>query len=180
MRISPIVLSAAIELACVGSSRMAQNEILTSSSSSNRNYSFEEIMIAAAVAGVSTGTTTTQKNSWRSQRKTELSTEFFLIPDVHNSHDNNSLSSVASVISVPAPNRTITVGHNMRNIGLNGGGGGDGSRIIPGVRLHGGIYSSGILRPRTWAMPLAALSAAAMLLMAAFEIFVLLKVKKQQ
>lgn len=171
MRISPVVLSAAVELACVGG-RMAQNDIINTS-----NYSFEEIMIAAAVAGVSTGTTTTktnlQKNIWKTQRKTELSTEFFLIPDInYSNNDNNSISSVASVISVPAPNRTISIGHNIKNGILNS----DGTKLMPGVRLHGGIYG-GILRQKTWAMPLVALSAAAMLLMAAFEIFVLLKVR---
>lgn len=93
----------------------------------------------------------------------ELSTEFFLVPsDV--AMDKNGLASVASVISVPAPNRTVSV-----------------FKMPPGkknqeIEVDTRPYSRSLLRQRPWALPLAALSAATMLLMAGFEVFVLLKV----
>lgn len=92
-------------------------------------------------------------------RDYELSTEFFLVP----SEIGHGLASVASVISVPAPNRTITV-----------------FRTPPGVKKSQEVEMrptpKSLLKQRPWALPLAALSAAAMLLMAGFEVFVLFKV----
>lgn len=93
----------------------------------------------------------------------ELSTEFFLVPS-DAAMDKNGLASVASVISVPAPNRTVSV-----------------SRLPPGkkspeIEADTQPYPRSLLRQRPWALPLAALSAATMLLMAGFEVFVLLKV----
>ncbi|XP_044585053.1 uncharacterized protein LOC123265394 isoform X1 [Cotesia glomerata] len=171
MRVSPIILSAAARLAWLDG-RMTHEDIiasaLVSSTSSlstttttrtaaRESISFEAMMITAAVAGVSTGTTTTGP---------ELSTEFFLIPDSHHP-DKNNLASVASVISVPAPNQTISI-YPPPRFPI------DDTRIpgYPVVTPH-----QTILRQRTWALPLAALSAAAMLLMVAFEIFVLLKAR---
>ena len=108
-----------------------------------------------------TGTTAIRAEA---SRDYELSTEFFLVPsDV--AMDRNGLASVASVISVPAPNRTVSV-----------------FRVPPGKKKSQEIetdarpYSRSLLRQRPWALPLAALSAATMLLMAGFEVFVLLKV----
>jgi len=92
-------------------------------------------------------------------RDYELSTEFFLVP----SEIGHGLASVASVISVPAPNRTVSV-----------------FRTPPGIRKSQEVdmrpTPKSLLKQRPWALPLAALSAAAMLLMAGFEVFVLLKV----
>ncbi|XP_012537730.3 uncharacterized protein LOC105837471 [Monomorium pharaonis] len=94
-------------------------------------------------------------------RDYELSTEFFLVPSEIGHH---GLASVASVISVPAPNRTITV-----------------FRTPPGVRKSQEVEMrptpKSLLKQRPWALPLAALSAATMLLMAGFEIFVLFKAR---
>lgn len=169
MRVSPIILSAAARLAWLDG-RMTHEDIIASAlvsspsslsttttrTAARESISFEAMMITAAVAGVSTGTTTTGP---------ELSTEFFLIPDSHHP-DKNNLASVASVISVPAPNQTISI-YPPPRFPI------DDTRIpgYPVVTPH-----QTILRQRTWALPLAALSAAAMLLMVAFEIFVLLKV----
>ncbi|EZA62454.1 uncharacterized protein LOC105275549 isoform X2 [Ooceraea biroi] len=90
----------------------------------------------------------------------ELSTEFFLVP----SEIGHGLASVASVISVPAPNRTVSV-----------------FRTAPGVRKSQEAEMrptpKSLLKQRPWALPLAALSAATMLLMAGFEVFVLLKAR---
>lgn len=93
----------------------------------------------------------------------ELSTEFFLVPS-DATMDKNGLASVASVISVPAPNRTVSV-----------------FKMPPGkksqeIETDTRPYPRSLLRQRPWALPLAALSAATMLLMAGFEVFVLLKV----
>ncbi|KOC58941.1 hypothetical protein WH47_01221 [Habropoda laboriosa] len=94
----------------------------------------------------------------------ELSTEFFLVPsDV--AMDKNGLASVASVISVPAPNRTVSV-FKMPSEKKS-------QEIEPDTRP----YSRSLLRQRPWALPLAALSATTMLLMAGFEVFVLLKAR---
>lgn len=102
-----------------------------------------------------TGTTAAQ-----SSNDYELSTEFFLVPgDV--AMDRNGLASVASVISVPAPNRTVSVLKTPPK-----------KEAEPDTRS----YPRSLLRQRPWALPLAALSAATMLLMAGFEVFVLLKV----
>lgn len=108
-----------------------------------------------------TGTTAIRAQA---SRDYELSTEFFLVPsDV--AMDRNGLASVASVISVPAPNRTVSV-----------------FRMPPGKKKNQEMetdarpYPRSLLRQRPWALPLAALSAATMLLMAGFEVFVLLKV----
>lgn len=94
-------------------------------------------------------------------RDYELSTEFFLVPSEIGQH---GLASVASVISVPAPNRTITVFRSPS----------------PGVKKGQEVEvrptPKSLLKQRPWALPLAALSAAAMLLMASFEVFVLFKV----
>lgn len=96
----------------------------------------------------------------------ELSTEFFLVPGLDAAVDRNGLASVASVISVPAPNRTVSV-----------------HKLPPGrkrgqaeIEADTRAYPRSLLRQRPWALPLAALSAATMLLMAGFEVFVLLKV----
>ncbi|XP_043513475.1 uncharacterized protein LOC122530511 [Frieseomelitta varia] len=109
-----------------------------------------------------TGTTAIRAEA---SRDYELSTEFFLVPsDV--AMDRNGLASVASVISVPAPNRTVSV-----------------FKVPPGKKKSQEIetdarpYSRSLLRQRPWALPLAALSAATMLLMAGFEVFVLLKAR---
>lgn len=105
-----------------------------------------------------TATATAMARAPRS-RDYELSTEFFLVP----AEIGHGLASVASVISVPAPNRTITV-----------------FRTPPGVRKTQEVEMrptpKSLLKQRPWALPLAALSAAAMLLMAGFEVFVLFKV----
>ncbi|XP_003691020.1 uncharacterized protein LOC100867641 [Apis florea] len=103
-----------------------------------------------------TGTTAAQ-----SSNDYELSTEFFLVPgDV--AMDRNGLASVASVISVPAPNRTVSVLKTLPK-----------KEAEPDTRS----YPRSLLRQRPWALPLAALSAATMLLMAGFEVFVLLKAR---
>ncbi|EFN63794.1 hypothetical protein EAG_10132 [Camponotus floridanus] len=95
-------------------------------------------------------------------RDYELSTEFFLVPSEIGQH---GLASVASVISVPAPNRTITVFRSPS----------------PGVKKGQEVEvrptPKSLLKQRPWALPLAALSAAAMLLMASFEVFVLFKAR---
>ncbi|XP_058800388.1 uncharacterized protein LOC131669497 [Phymastichus coffea] len=84
------------------------------------------------------------------QLRAELSTEYFL----QVSPADRRRSQVASVVSVPAA--------------------GDASApraAAPAPRPQP------LLRPQPWALPLLALSAAAMLLMAAFEVFVLLKAR---
>ncbi|EGI62447.1 hypothetical protein G5I_09232 [Acromyrmex echinatior] len=112
--------------------------------------------------GPSSGITATAMMTSRAPRSRdyELSTEFFLVP----SEIGHGLASVASVISVPAPNRTITV-----------------FRTPPGVRKSQEVEMrptpKSLLKQRPWALPLAALSAAAMLLMAGFEVFVLFKAR---
>ncbi|CAK9796399.1 hypothetical protein ANTPLA_LOCUS762 [Anthophora plagiata] len=94
----------------------------------------------------------------------ELSTEFFLVPsDV--AIDKNGLASVASVISVPAPNRTVSV-FKMPS-----------EKKSQEIETDTRPYSRSLLRQRPWALPLAALSATTMLLMAGFEVFVLLKAR---
>lgn len=114
--------------------------------------------VAASWLGPSSGSAAATARELRS-RDYELSTEFFLVP----SEIGHGLASVASVISVPAPNRTISV-----------------FRTPPGVRKSHEIdmrpTPKSLLKQRPWALPLAALSAAAMLLMAGFEVFVLFKV----
>ncbi|XP_014475862.1 PREDICTED: uncharacterized protein LOC106745099 [Dinoponera quadriceps] len=97
-------------------------------------------------------------------RDYELSTEFFLVP----SEIGHGLASVASVISVPAPNRTVTVYRTPPN---NRKG-----QVEHEVEIRPTAPRS-LLKQRPWALPLAALSAAAMLLMAGFEVFVLLKAR---
>lgn len=106
-----------------------------------------------------TGTTATRVQA---SKDYELSTEFFLVPG-DASMDKNGLASVASVISVPAPNRTVSV------FGAAG-------KTNEEIEADTQPYSRSLLRQRPWALPLAALSAATMLLMAGFEVFVLLKV----
>ncbi|XP_032672776.1 uncharacterized protein LOC116844824 isoform X2 [Odontomachus brunneus] len=96
-------------------------------------------------------------------RDYELSTEFFLVP----SEIGHGLASVASVISVPAPNRTVTV---FRTPPSRKG------QLEHEVEMRPTTPRS-LLKQRPWALPLAALSAAAMLLMAGFEVFVLLKAR---
>lgn len=95
-------------------------------------------------------------------RDYELSTEFFLVPP----EISHGLASVASVISVPAPNRTVTV---FRTPPSRKG------QVEHEVEVRPTTPRS-LLKQRPWALPLAALSAAAMLLMAGFEVFVLFKV----
>lgn len=118
----------------------------------------------------------------------ELSTEFFLVPDVVADKSGDDLASVASVVSIPTPNRTISIYRGAGNRGGNNLGGQTrgGFPVDDNARIHAtggtvGVVSvptqQPILRQRNWALPLAALSAAAMLLMASFEIFVLLKVR---
>ncbi|XP_046427712.1 uncharacterized protein LOC124183355 [Neodiprion fabricii] len=91
----------------------------------------------------------------------ELSTEYFLVPQVP---DRTGGVSVASVVSVPGPNRTISIFRGGQP-GRNGAGG----------FAHPTAQS--LLRQQPWALPLAALSAAAMIFMAGFEVFVLLKAR---
>lgn len=86
----------------------------------------------------------------------ELSTEYFLVP----ARVPDNRASVASVVSVPGPNRTISIFR-----------GGQPARSYPQP-----ANAQNLLRQQPWALPLAALSAAAMIFMAGFEIFVLLKV----
>ncbi|XP_025161954.1 uncharacterized protein LOC105183617 isoform X2 [Harpegnathos saltator] len=96
-------------------------------------------------------------------RDYELSTEFFLVP----SEIGHGLASVASVISVPAPNRTVSVFRTPPNRK---------GQAEHEVEMRPTTPRS-LLKQRPWALPLAALSAAAMLLMAGFEVFVLLKAR---
>ncbi|XP_011690123.1 PREDICTED: uncharacterized protein LOC105451401 [Wasmannia auropunctata] len=120
------------------------------------------VTATAGWLGPSSGITATAMATSRTSRSRdyELSTEFFLVP----SEIGHGLASVASVISVPAPNRTITV-----------------FRTPPGVRKSQEVdmrpTPKSLLKQRPWALPLAALSAAAMLLMAGFEVFVLFKAR---
>lgn len=162
MRLSPIVLSTAARLVCLGGTMGHDDKILADSF--GETVSYEAMMIAAAVAGVSTGTTTTSHP--------QLSTEFFLVPS--QQPDKNNLASVASVVSVPAPNRTISIYQTPRfpleDSRMPG------HPVLTATTTTGLHHQHSILRQRSWALPLAALSAAAMLIMAAFEIFVLLKV----
>ncbi|XP_067215974.1 uncharacterized protein [Linepithema humile] len=112
---------------------------------------------AASRLGPSSGSAAARTSR---SRDYELSTEFFLVP----SEIGHGLASVASVISVPAPNRTVTV-----------------FRTPPGVRKSQEVEMrptpKSLLKQRPWALPLAALSAAAMFLMAGFEVFVLFKAR---
>ncbi|XP_015597323.1 uncharacterized protein LOC107268760 isoform X2 [Cephus cinctus] len=128
------------------------------------------ILLSAATAwlGRTTGQYLIPKNS---EGRPELSTEFFLVPDVSEKNSVANVASVASVISVPAPNRTISIfrGHPGRT-------------GYPAEVQVSGIPSSTVvqqplLRQQPWALPLAALSAAAMFLMVGFEVFVLLKAR---
>ncbi|KAK0174906.1 hypothetical protein PV327_010618 [Microctonus hyperodae] len=153
MRVSPVIITAAARLVWLDVS-MARDDI-NSSLIGVGSVTYEKMMIAAAVAGVSTGTTTT--------KRPELSTEFFLIPE--SLSEKNGIASVASVVSIPAPNRTISIQQLPPRFPT------DDSRVTM-INVH-----QTILRQRSWALPLAALSASAMLLMAAFEIFVLLKAR---
>ncbi|KAK0160959.1 hypothetical protein PV328_008306 [Microctonus aethiopoides] len=153
MRVSPVIITAAARLAWLDVN-MAHHDI-NSSSIGLGSVTYEKMMIAAAVAGVSTGTTTT--------KRPELSTEFFLIPE--SLPEKNGIASVASVVSIPAPNRTISIQQSPPRFPT------DNSHVTM-TNVH-----QTILRQRSWALPLAALSALAMLLMAAFEIFVLLKAR---
>lgn len=75
-------------------------------------------------------------------------------------------NEVASVVSVPAPNRTFSIFRGPVT-----------HRHPADDHPHvGGPLTLPLFRPQPWALPLAALSAAAMLLMALFEVFVLFKV----
>lgn len=103
----------------------------------------------------------------RASKDYELSTEFFLVPGLDVAVDKNGLASVASVISVPAPNRTVSV-YKIPPPGRK--------RSQAEIEADTRAYPRSLLRQRPWALPLAALSAATMLLMAGFEVFVLLKV----
>ncbi|XP_011308918.1 uncharacterized protein [Fopius arisanus] len=152
MRVSPIVFSAVAVLG--GRTATADGP-----------DSAYEMMI-----GLSTGTTTMRTIGLIRRNPAELSTEFFVIPDVGAVGGNNSVGSVASVINVPPPNRTISISHPTRNVGYV-----EDTRFTPGAP-HSNFYQN-VLRERSWALPLAALSAAVMLLMAVFEIFVLLKAR---
>ncbi|XP_015110964.1 uncharacterized protein LOC107037108 [Diachasma alloeum] len=163
MRVSPIVFSAG--LAVLG------GRTAWADASPPESPGYEAMMIAAAAAGVTTGATTMKTIGFMKRSRTELSTEFFVIPDVAEGSGNGSVGSVASVISVPPPNRTISINHPTRNIGYAEDG-----RFTPGVSVNAPYYQN-ILRERSWALPLAALSAAVMLLMAVFEIFVLFKAR---
>ena len=107
-----------------------------------------------------------QKISSYSEYRPELSTEFFLVP-VNVAPEKNG-ASVASVVSVPAPNRTISI---YRGPGRPSSGNMEDPKVGPVTR------SWPLMRPQPWALPLAALSAATMFLMAGFEIFVLCKVR---
>lgn len=100
--------------------------------------------------------------------RAELSTEFFLVPELFDR--NSTGGSVATVISVPAPNRNVTLLN--RSSSLGGGGVG----IFTQQNHHQQSDSVSLLRERPWALPLISLSIVAMLLMAGFEVFVLLKV----
>ncbi|XP_066595594.1 uncharacterized protein [Prorops nasuta] len=91
----------------------------------------------------------------------ELSTEFFLVPG----GAERNLASVASVVNAPVPNRTVSILRAPPK------------KIQDTPKDVEGFRTRSLLRQRPWALPLAALSAAAMLLMAAFEIFVLLKAR---
>lgn len=104
----------------------------------------------------------------RASKDYELSTEFFLVPGLDVAVDKNGLASVASVISVPAPNRTVSV-YKIPPPGRK--------RSQAEIEADTRAYPRSLLRQRPWALPLAALSAATMLLMAGFEVFVLLKAR---
>lgn len=199
MRVSPLVFSAAVRLAWldgtaqlegsvgpysaegpygpngpVGSyepdetyAAAGSNDTFGPSGTFGPNRSFGPNGTYGPYEAMMTATTTIKTIGLARRSRTELSTEFFLIPDV-DGIGTHSGASVASVISVPPPNRTISINHPTRNVGYAE------EKITP-VMPNGPYYQS-ILRDRPWALPLAALSAAVMLLMAVFEIFVLFKV----
>lgn len=96
----------------------------------------------------------------------ELSTEYFLVPAVDRVKQQQEPASTASVVSVPASG---TRGHQRPGPAIVNSG--DDPRIGPAPHQP-------LLRQQSWALPLAALSAVAMLIMAGFEVFVLLKVRR--
>ncbi|XP_006622181.1 uncharacterized protein LOC102681257 [Apis dorsata] len=111
-----------------------------------------------------TGTTAARAQS---SNACELSTEFFLVPGLADvAMDRNGLASVASVISGPAPNRTVSV-YKMP----------PGKKSQTEIETDTRAYPRSLLRQRPGALPLAAPSAATMLLMAGVEVFVLLKAR---
>lgn len=109
-----------------------------------------------------------QKIAYFSGYRPELSTEFFLVPvNIGGGSDRGSDASVASVVSVPAPNHTISIyrGPPGRSPSIDAPKMGPVTRIWP------------LIRPHPWALPLVGFSAVAMILMAGFEIFVLCKAR---
>ncbi|XP_008215692.1 uncharacterized protein LOC100679778 isoform X1 [Nasonia vitripennis] len=95
----------------------------------------------------------------------ELSTEYFLIPALDRVKQQQEPASTASVVSVPASG---TRGHQRPGPAIVTSA--DDPRIGPAPHQP-------LLRQQSWALPLAALSAVAMLIMAGFEVFVLLKAR---
>ncbi|XP_051173818.1 uncharacterized protein LOC127289741 isoform X2 [Leptopilina boulardi] len=113
-----------------------------------------------------------QKMAYFSGYRPELSTEFFLVP-VNIGGDRVSGdrgdASVASVVSVPAPNHTISI--------YRGPGGHRSTSTIDTTKLNSATRLWPLIRPHPWALPLVAFSAVTMFLMASFEIFVLCKAR---
>ncbi|XP_043273807.1 uncharacterized protein [Venturia canescens] len=182
MRLSPIVLSAAT--AWLNASPSWCTNVLSSPNVPyNHNNHSDRQMRENVVDSVSIAAYRNDDNP-----SAELSTEFFLLPNIGDKNDD--MASVASVISVPTANRTITIfrGNGGNNRVVHGDGirtrnSGfpldEGARNSIGTGAPGTVFlnNQSLLRQRSWALPLAALSAAAMLLMAGFEIFVLLKAR---
>ena len=162
MRLSPIILSAATSTGATST--------WFSSNDYQRAQTHQQHQSPGQHNPTENGTRADFQRMAFPKYRAELSTEFFLVPGLA---EKNEVASVASVVSVPAPNRTISIyqrgpGHPGRPV----------SPVIPVYpdEPHVGLLALPLLRQQPWALPLAALSAAAMLLMAAFEVFVLFKV----
>ncbi|XP_043475006.1 uncharacterized protein LOC122506747 [Leptopilina heterotoma] len=113
-----------------------------------------------------------QKMAYFSGYRPELSTEFFLVPvniGGGGGERERGDASVASVVSVPAPNHTISIYHR------GGPGGRSPSLEAPKIGTVTRLWP--MIRPHPWALPLVAFGAVTMLLMACFEIFVLCKAR---
>ncbi|XP_012273104.1 uncharacterized protein LOC105695776 [Orussus abietinus] len=127
-------------------------------------------ILVSAAAALLAGSSSSQQLPVQRQ---ELSTEFFVVPEVQGRPGLSGVASVASVVSVPAPNRTISIFRGGHHPPMRPGFPVEDTRGLgPTIVPH-----QPLLRQQPWALPLAALSAATMLLMAGFEVFVLLKAR---